>query len=118
MRLKVWTYGLVFFGLFIINSFAFASNNEIENHDEPKKLRTDSYSSTEIIDHTNVPIVEGREYHFFNDDVFECEFFKSVVSEDDFLYINNNPILRAYFILIYPASSWLDDESLYILEIL
>ena len=46
-------------------------------------------------------VINGRHYYFFGE-----SFFKQ------------NPIVKAYFFLIYPASCWLDDDSLHILEIL
>lgn len=59
-----------------------------------------------------------RQYHFFGNEVFEEEFFLPFVSVDDYIFLKNNPFLGTYFLMIIPASSWLDEESLYILEIL
>lgn len=91
------------------------TENDIEQpiHEVPE-----TYVIVKTDDHVAPSIVDGREYHFFNDEVFSCDLIKSVISKEDYIFINDNPILRAYFLLIYPASIWLDDESLHILEIL
>jgi hypothetical protein len=94
---------------------------EKDLHSKSEKYSIEELKGVENLDlegHTNVTSVNGRDYHFFNDNVFECDLFKSFVKEDDFEFLNNNSILRAYYLMIYPATSWLDDESLHILEIL
>ncbi|PKP36787.1 MAG: hypothetical protein CVT98_07055 [Bacteroidetes bacterium HGW-Bacteroidetes-15] len=96
-----------------------AKNDKLyDNNEHPTSLDLKYSYWNDLRNKSSVTSVEGREYHFFDDNVFECDLFKSFVKEEDLLFLNNNPILRAYFIMIYPATTWLDDESLYILEIL
>ena len=82
-----------------------------------KKGFTATTTETEKVDNRTI-VIDGRKYSFFGGDVFNSDFFKKAVDEDNWQYLYEKPIIRDYFILIYPATVWLEDESLSILEIL
>lgn len=116
MKSKTFIFASISFLCLALNLNLHANTeNDIEQpiHEVPV-----TYANVKTDDHVAPSLVDEREYHFFNDEVFGCDLIKSVISKEDYIFINDNPILRAYFLLIYPASTWLDDESLYILEIL
>lgn len=103
--------------LISINLLAFSAYAENE-----KEISTKQIKDIEVLKQESsvrcTLFVTDRHYHFFNDDVFDEEFFTPFVSCDDYLFLKNNPFLGTYFLMIFPASAWLDEESLHILEIL
>jgi hypothetical protein len=113
VTLKVFAFGI----MILVFQNVFSQQDQMSK-DKKESKETSVSGKVEVKDTSTSASYNGREYHFFDDNVFECDLFMSSMDENDLILLNNSPILRAYFLMIYPASSWLEEESLHILEIL
>lgn len=120
MKMKTILLSVMFLSLFV---FAQAGNPAYQMLPETKE---DSVleNNNELIPIKNIgeisemEIVSDVPYYFFGEDIFESDVFSPLIGKDNVEYFRNFPILGTYFLILFPASNWLDDESIYILEIL
>jgi len=97
---------------------AIAEKVESNSLEVPNVQHADDVSLDKHEASSDEVVINGRHYYFFGESFFNDELYLPFINEDDYCFLKQNPIVKAYFFLIYPASCWLDDDSLHILEIL